>query len=235
VTLLALAMLIGLGVWQLERKAWKDGLIATLSSRTSAPPGVLPPPMDWDKLDRNSYEFLRVKLSVEFLHEHEVVVFTSGSSLRPDVSGAGYWVFTPARLAGGRVVMVDRGFVPEALKNKDARPEGQVAGVVEIVGALRWPEQRSFFTPADTPARNQWFTRDPQAVAEAKGIGPAAPFYIAQEAPQAPGRAPRVGKLQPSLPNNHLQYALTWFALALALAAVFLAWAIRRRRPSEPM
>ena len=226
--LVGLAVLIGLGTWQLERKAWKEGVIATLSDRLSAAPVPLPARENWPKLDPKRDEFRRVAFAAEFLHDKEVLVYTAGSSLRPDVSGAGYWVFTPARLLGGSIVLIDRGFIPEARKDPGARREGQVSGVIDIVGALRWPEPRGLFTPADSPGANLWFTRDPESVAQAKGLGPVAPFYVAMEQPAPPGGLPKPGVLHPNLPNNHLQYALTWFGLALTLVGVFGAWVMRR-------
>ncbi|HET9903559.1 MAG TPA: SURF1 family protein [Xanthobacteraceae bacterium] len=226
----ALAVLIGLGAWQVERLQWKRGLIAALAERLSAPPRPLPPPPSWASLDRAALEFRHVVFSAEFLHDKEALVFTAGSNLRPDVSGPGYWVFTPARLPGGSLVMVDRGFVPETAKDPARRAAGQITGLVDIIGVLRWPEERGRFTPADDPGRNLWFVRDPQAVAEAKGLGRVAPFYVAQESPLPPGDLPRAGKLAPNLPNRHLEYALTWFGLALVLAAVFAAWLLGRRR-----
>ena len=95
---------------------------------------------------------------------------------------------------------------------------------------MRWPEQRGYFTPADTPARGLWFTRDPAAMAAAKNWGAAAPFYIDQEAPPAPGGLPKAGPIKPALPNNHLQYAVTWYGLALVMlvAAGFFVRARRR-------
>jgi surfeit locus 1 family protein len=229
-TAVGLAVLIGLGVWQLERKAWKDGLAETLLARLGAAPTPLPSPGSWNRLNQADDEYRRVTFPAEFLHRYEALAFTSGSTLRPDVSGPGYWVLTPARLPGGSIVMVDRGFVPETKKDAATRAEGQVSGMGDMTGALRWPEQRGSFTPADEPAKNLWFTRDPASIAAAKGIGPVAPFYVALEDPAAPGGLPRVGKLRPNLPNNHLQYALTWFGLALTLAGVFAAWLLRRRR-----
>ena len=111
--------------------------------------------------------------------------------------------------------MVNRGFVPEGPERDPAsRAEGQV-GIVDIVGALRWPEPRGTRSaPTDNPARRLWFVRDHLAIAEAKGWGAVAPFYIDQEAPPPPGGLPKAGPLRRSLPNNHLQYALTWFGLA---------------------
>jgi surfeit locus 1 family protein len=146
-------------------------------------------------------------------------------------------VFTPARLADGSIVMIDRGFVPEARKDPKSRAEGQIAGPVEIVGALRWPESRHWFTPNDDVAHNLWFTRDPQAMAAAKNLGPnlgpVAPFYVEQEAPVPPGGLPSPGKIAVNLPNNHLQYIITWYGLAAALAGVFLAWAFGPRRRQD--
>jgi surfeit locus 1 family protein len=93
-----------------------------------------------------------------------------------------------------------------------------------VTGALRWPEPRGTFTPADDPGRNLWFTRAPTAIAAGKGWGPVAPFYIEQEAPRAADGRPQAGPVRASLPNNHLQYALTWYGLAVALAFVFAAF-----------
>jgi len=228
--LLALAALIWLGTWQLERKAWKEQLITTLAERLATPPQTLPPPTAWDRLDRDHDEFRRVTFAAEFLHDREALVYTTGSALRGDVSGPGYWVFTPARLPDGKLVMVNRGFVPEGRQDPGSRAAGQTPGTVEIVGALRWPEARGLFTPADDVSRNLWFVRDPQAIAAAKGLGPVAPFFVEQEAPVPEGGLPRPGKLTPNLPNNHLQYALTWYGLALVLAVLFVIWA---RSPRE--
>jgi surfeit locus 1 family protein len=229
-TMMGLAALISLGVWQLERKAWKEELIARLEARLAAPAGPLPPRLTWDRLNQSESEFRRVTFPAEFLHEHEALVYGSGSALRPDVSGPGYWVFTPARLAGGSVVMVNRGFVPEGRQDSSSRREGQVKGFVDVVGIMRWPEPRGPFAPADRPDQNIWFVRDHRAIGAAKGLESAAPFYIEQETPPAPGGLPRVGKLQVNLPSNHLQYAITWFGLAGALLAVFVVWAARQRR-----
>lgn len=229
-TLIGLTVLVGLGLWQLDRKAWKEGLIAALTQRLAAPATNLPARETWPRLDQKDAEFRRVAFPAEFLHEQEALVYSAGSALRPDVKGAGYWVLTPARLLGGSVIMVNRGFVPEARKDPKARAAGQVAGVVDVVGVLRWPEPRGTFTPADDPDHNLWYVRDHAAIADAKGLGPAAPFYVDQEAPVPPGGFPLAGRLQVSLPNNHLQYSLTWFGLALALAGVFLIWAVRRSR-----
>lgn len=223
VALAAFLVLVGLGTWQVERLSWKQRLIATIEERLAAPPTRLPTAGDWQRMSAAADEFRRVSLTATLLNDREGLVFTSGSALRGGPGGPGYWVFTPARLADGSLVMVDRGFVPEGRQDPATRADGQTTGSIEIVGVLRWPEARSMFTPADSLAQNLWFVRDPAAIAAAKGVE-AAPFYVEQEAPPAPGGLPQVGRLQPNIPNNHLQYALTWYALALALAGVFAAW-----------
>ena len=225
---LTLAVLIALGTWQLERRAWKEGLIATLVTRIDAPPADLP--ADWDRLDRAADEFRRVRFAAMLLNDQEALVYTPGSNLRTDISGPGYWVFTPARLANGGLVVVNRGFVPEGRQDPRSRAAGQVAGEVEIVGALRWPEARGLFTPADDPGRNLWFVRDHTAMAAAKNWGAVAAFFIDQEAPQPPGGLPKPGKITPNLPNNHLQYALTWYGLALLIAVMVGVLTVNRRR-----
>jgi len=227
--LLAFAVLIALGTWQIERKAWKGALIATVTERLAAAPQALPSAKDWAKLDRAADEYRRVKLTATFDNAREALVFAAATAFRPDIISPGYWVFTPARLADGSVVVVNRGFVPDAHRDPKSRPQGQIAETVEITGALRWPDERHWFTPADDPTHNLWFARDPAGIAAAKGLDPkagaVAPFYVEQEAPTPPGGLPQPGKLAVALPDNHLQYALTWYGLAAVLAVVFGFWA----------
>ena len=226
----ALVVLIALGTWQLERREWKEALIAELDRKLAAPPADLPLRERWPQLNAGRDEFRRVKFPAEFLPDQEALVYSSGSSLRPDVIGPGYWVFSPARVTGGSLVVVNRGFVPEGRQDPKMRAEGRPAGVVEVVGVMSWPEVRGSFTPNDDPAKSLWFARDPPAMAAAKRWGEVAPFYVDQEAPPAPGGLPKVGPLKPSLPNNHLQYAVTWYGLAIVflLSAVFFLRARRR-------
>lgn len=232
VVVAAFLVLVGLGTWQLQRRAWKDGLIAALSERLAADPVPLPARADWAGLDPARDEFRRVVFNAAFRHGEEALVYAAPSSLRAGgAAGSGYFVFTPAQTADGGLVLVNRGFVPDAKRDAAARPEGQAPAAGMIVGALRWPEAPSLFSPAADAAKNLWFVRDPAAIAAAKGIG-AAPFYIEQEAPAPAGGWPQPARLQPNLPNHHLGYALTWFGLAGALLAVFGAWAVARMRGS---
>jgi surfeit locus 1 family protein len=219
----AFAVLLSLGLWQLDRKAWKDGLIATLEQRLSARPVALPAPATWPRLRAADDEFLRVAMTAELLNDREAPVYTSGSSLREGSSGTGYWIFTPARLADGALVMVNRGFVPDGKQDPGTRPDGEVAGPINMVGVLRWPELPGLFTPAGDPTRNIWFSRDSNAIAAAKGVS-VAPFYLELESPDPPGGLPQTGRLHPTLPNNHFGYALTWLGLACVLVGVYGTW-----------
>lgn len=229
----ALGMLIALGTWQLERKAWKEELIAMLNSRLSAPPTNLPARERWQRLDAAKDEFTRVEFPATFVPGEEAFVYASGSGLRPDIKEPGYWVFSPARLSGGSLVVVNRGFVPEGRQDAKTRPDGEPDGVVDIVGVMRWTEPRGTFTPNDDPSKSLWFARDPAAMARARNWGNVAPFYIDQEAPAAPGGLPRVGPLKVSLPNNHLQYAVTWYGLAVVLLVASLVFLRGWRREGQ--
>jgi len=229
--LVGIAILCGLGVWQLERKVWKENLIATLAARLTRAPEPLPPPAQWPRLTQSSDEYSRVAFTAEFLPGEEALVYTAGSAFRPDVQGAGYWVFAPARLADGGIVLVDRGFLPA--ERKDTAGQSAPQGTVDIVGVVRWPETPGLFTPAAEPQSNTWYARDSAAIAAAKKWDTAAPFYIEQEAPAPPGGLPKPGRLVVALPDNHLQYAITWFGLALALAGVYGVWLTGRLRQRQ--
>lgn len=229
-TVCACAILIALGVWQIQRKAWKEALIANLTQRVSAPPVALPPPQQWGSLRQTADEYRRVAFPAEFLSEQEALVYTAGSAFRTDVSGQGYWVFTPARVSGGGLVMVNRGFIPGADRPKEGGAARRISGLVNIVGVMRWPETPDSLSPKADIEHNVWFVRDHLSIAAAKGLGPVAPFYVEQESPMPPGGLPRPGRLTVSLSNDHLGYALTWFGLAGALLIVFAIWAAGRRR-----
>lgn len=224
------AVLIALGTWQLERKAWKENLIDTLNRRLNAAPMALPPPERWASLNQEQDEFRRVKFRAQYLPGKEALVWANPSGLRDDVKSPGVFVFTLARLASGDVVAVNRGFVA------DQKPTGATArpapapGAVEITGILRWPEPKGWeLTAAYDKGAQLWFTRDHLAMASENGWGAVAPFYIERETQQPPDGLPAPGPFKASLPNNHLQYALTWYGLAAVLAAVFVFWV--RSRP----
>jgi surfeit locus 1 family protein len=139
-------------------------------------------------------------------------------------------LLTPLELASGASVIVNRGFVPLDRKDAATRREGQVAGPVSVTGLLRMPEDTSYFTPANDPTRDAWYRRDPEEIARARGLARAAPFMIDADAAPNPGGLPQGGATRVQFTNNHLQYAITWFGLALALAGVFAAFAWQQLR-----
>jgi surfeit locus 1 family protein len=232
--LAAVAIFIALGTWQVERKAWKEALIATLDQRLSAAPTLLPPRGLWARLDRADDEFRRVRFSAAFIPGTEARVYTVGSARRGEMPGPGYWVFALARLANGDFVAVNRGFVPEDHKDPSTRAAHNPADSIEMVGVMRWPEPRGYFAPSDNPDRNLWFVRDHLAIAAAKGwrerFADVAPFFIELETPQPPTGLPRPDALKVNIRNEHLQYAITWYGLAGALTIMFVVWLRHRRR-----
>lgn len=228
---IGLAILLSLGTWQWQRKAWKEDLVATLDARIHEAPQPLPPRAAWASLTEAGSEYARVKFIATPL-PGEAFVYTAGSSLRPDVTSQGFWVFAPARLDDGATVLVNRGFVPTDRKAAASRGGAASSEAVEIVGYMRWPESRGLFAPADDVKANVFFARDPKAMAAAHGWTIDAPFYIDQELPVPPGGLPKPGRIEVKLPNNHWQYAITWYGLALALIGVygaFVAGRLRRR------
>jgi surfeit locus 1 family protein len=235
-TLAGVLVLLALGTWQMERKAWKESLVDTLNRRLTAPPVPLPRPDQWATLNQQQDEFRRVRFGAEYLPANEAAVWASGSSLRDDVKPPGFFVFTPARLAGGEVVAINRGFVADARpKGTSARPP-TTPGPVEITGILRWPEQQGWFlTTAYDKAAGLWFVRDHREMARENGWGAGAPFYIERELQQPPDGLPSPGAFRANLSNNHLQYALTWYGLALVLVTVFGVWARARWRTAKDL
>jgi surfeit locus 1 family protein len=233
----ALALLVGLGSWQMSRKTWKDGLITQIRERTAAPPQRI-------EIGRGAVrdvpEYTRVEAAGRFDHAREQLLYAVDSR-----SGPGYHVYVPLLAEDGLAasggcmpfVIVNRGFVPEALKAPERRREGQVAGVVRVVGLARHSEIPSVFTPANDPARRLWFWRDLDGMATAFGAGDARcrgdvpPFSIdAEVKPANPGGWPRGGTTNLDLPNRHLEYAVTWYGLAATLVGVWLAFAVGRWR-----
>jgi len=224
-TLVAFAILVGLGVWQLKRLAWKDSLIAAVEARSTGQPVDAPSPDAWADLKAADYEYRHVRVAGTYDLGHQVLVFRSLSSPRGRCGGPGYLVMTPLTLASGQSVLVNRGFVPDAMKAEASRGP---TGPTVVTGLMRSSEDRTLFTPADDPVRGQWFTRDIEGVAAALKLGPHAPFSIDADA-NADG-LPEGGETVLSFPNNHLSYAMTWFGTALALAGVFIVYAVGQFR-----
>jgi surfeit locus 1 family protein len=228
IALAAFSVLIALGVWQMERRAWKNDLIARFEAALSTPPAVYDPAKH---AGAEAREFMLVQLTGEFWNARTVKVLTptpETARMRTQ-EGFGYLIFTPLKSSSG-VVFVNRGFVPQSLAESPTPfPEGET----EVTGIVRLPAAPGWATPQPEPAKRLFFAADIPAMAAAAGLKSgetivseyieAVPVAAAPEWPLP--RDPRT--LLASIPNRHLEYALTWFALAAAFAGVFGA-AIKR-------
>ena len=227
-TVPALALLIGLGVWQLERREWKLALIADITAELKKPP------VQMDTLEAaakagEKVAYHPVIVSGRLDNAHELYLYVAAPE---DGSGGppGYHVITPLLRVSGPTVLVDRGYVPETLKAPDMRVAGQIADLVTIRGVARQSSPPGLFTPAPEIAQRVWHSRDLATMAKALGPDPVAPFFVEADATENPGGWPRGGQTRVTLRNEHLTYALTWFGLAATLLGVYLVYHRRNGR-----
>ncbi|MCX7305152.1 MAG: SURF1 family protein [Hyphomicrobiales bacterium] len=225
----AFAILIGLGTWQVQRLGWKEGLLAEIEARTHSAPRPL---AEIEALYNSTgdVDYMPVAVRGTFHHagERHFLATWQGES--------GFFVYTPLELADRRIVLVNRGFVPYDLKDASRRSQGQVEGEVAVAGLARNPlaAKPSWLVPDNDLAKNVFYWKDRDAMAGSAGLAATAeivPFFIDADATPNPGGLPVGGVTLVDLPNNHLQYAVTWYGLAAALAGV-LAVALWRRRPA---
>jgi surfeit locus 1 family protein len=215
---------LALGSWQIQRLFWKEGLIAARAAAVAAPP--VPVPQNAEQA--RGMEFRHVSGEGVLLNDKEIFL---GATSEGGVNG--YQVLTPLREAGGRIVFVDRGFIPAELKNRSRRMAGEPSGTVRVEGLLRLPPdgRPNWFLPDNRPDLNYWFWVDLPAMAAADKLDRVAPFYIDADAAPNPGGWPQGGVTRLALPNNHLQYAITWFSLAVAMIVIYVLF---HRRDAEP-
>ncbi len=221
----AIAVLVGLGTWQVQRLGWKTDLIDRMEARLSAP--AVPLPRDITAANIDEWEFTRVHLTGVFRHELEMIVLS-----RPRQGEAGSRVVTPFETEGGRLVLVDRGWVPVGAEDPARRADGQIEGPMKVEGLLRGKPQTNLFTPDNQPDRDVWYWIDAEAMSARAAIAPQ-PFYIEAGPAPNPGGLPIGGRPVVEIPNNHLQYAITWYGLAAALLAVYVIFRRAERRGSS--
>ncbi|WP_306397701.1 SURF1 family protein [Telluria beijingensis] len=234
VALLLFVLFAGLGTWQVFRLQWKLDLIERVDARVHADPVAPPAVAQWPQVSKESDEYRRIRLSGHYLYE-----FTTPVQALSDL-GAGFWLLTPLCTEEGHIVLVNRGFIPSSgdiAARYPARRAGaypctaRTADAVEVTGLLRIAEPKSGFLRDNDPVNNRWYAREVGAIAAARGldVGNVAPFFVDAGKDQDPATAPEkaVGGLTViSFPNNHLVYALTWYALALMVAAA--TWWVAR-------
>ena len=228
VGLVLVAALAALGTWQVQRRAWKHDLVARVEARIHAEPVEAPGPATWDGLTPEADAYRRVRATGRLRHDRETLV-----QAVTDL-GAGYWVMTPLERTDGTTLLVNRGFVPTDRRDPATRSEGQGAGPVTLTGLLRLSEPGGAFLRTNDAGAGRWYSRDVAAIAQARGLARAAPYFIDADATPNPGGWPVGGLTIVSFPDNHLVYAITWYVLALMVAAA-LAYTLRdARRAGRP-
>jgi surfeit locus 1 family protein len=226
-TLVALAILLSLGTWQVRRLAWKEGLIATIDSRVNASPVPLAE-VERTAASGGDFEYRPVATSGTYLHAKEQFFFATHEGQ------SGWFVYTPLQMADGRAVLVNRGFVPYDRKSPETRQDGQIGGEIEVVGLARSAPagKPSWLVPDNQPDENVFYWKDLAAMTANAGLDPqiVVPFFIDAQRSDVPGGYPIGGVTIVELPNNHLQYAVTWYGLAAALLGVYVGMLLRRRK-----
>lgn len=224
-TLAALAAMIGLGVWQLQRLQWKEHLIAQIAQRVHAPPVPVAPLLT----GADDAEYTHVAASGRFHHEQERYLYATGEG------DWGWDVFTPLELADGRLLLINRGYVPRQRLDRASRAAGLPPGEVTIAGLLRKaPAARPWWTPPGDTTKGLWYW--PEIAAMAASVPDDTPkvteFYVDSD-PIAAAAPPAGGATNLTLPNRHLEYALTWFSLAATLAVIYAIAVARRLRAAR--
>lgn len=220
-TAMAMAVLVGLGYWQLLRLDWKEGLIAERDRQLAADSMPLPT----DLADPAELEFRRVALAGRFDHAQELLL-----SSRTHKKQVGQHVFTPFVLEDGRVLLVNRGWVPMDRLDPARRADGQVSGRIALDAVLRqggWGGS-SLFQPDNRPADGVWLWVDLPAMAASTGLQGVITEVYAQAVPQTlPGGLPIGVEPLMVVRNDHLQYAITWFSLALVLLVIYIIFSLK--------
>jgi surfeit locus 1 family protein len=219
----ALVLIIGLGIWQLERLAWKTSLIDERSTAMAAPAVSVPSTLDAAR----PLDFHHVTAAGRFDHTRELYIGALDSR-----GVEGYQVVTPFTLDDGHILLVNRGFVPGARKDPARRADGQIAGETNIEGILRLPVvPTGWLVPKNHPGDNFWIYVDIPGMSETMHLDNVLPFYVEAGPTPNPGGLPVGGQTRIALPNDHLQYALTWFSFAVTLVVIYLVY--HYRRPDE--
>jgi surfeit locus 1 family protein len=219
-TLAALAVLLGLGTWQVQRLHWKEGLIAERAAQLAVPPAPLPA----DAEDWRAFDFRRVSVTGAFRHDLEQLFGAYA------VDGQfGQHVLTPLVRQDGLAVLVDRGWVPADKAHPATRRAGELQGEVAVTGIARYraDARPGWFTPDNQPGQRIWYWYDLPALEATVGMK-LAPVVVEADATPNPGGLPIGGQTVIALPNNHLQYAITWYGLAVVLVAVYVAFSLQR-------
>jgi surfeit locus 1 family protein len=220
-TLPLIVIMIGLSIWQVQRLHWKEALIAERTERTTSAPIPLPAA----GADLTDLEFRRVALTGSYDHAHEFYL-----AARSQKGNVGYWIVTPFKTDQNQILLVNRGWVPVERKYPDARKDGQIAGETQLDGIIRLPQVKAFFQPDNEPQKNVWFYLAPAEMVAASSIAARTDLYLDAGPEPVPGGFPIGGQTRIDLPNDHLQYAITWGLLAIGLAVIYVLYHLKLER-----
>jgi surfeit locus 1 family protein len=220
--LIALAILISLGTWQVERLHWKEGLLADIATRQAAAPVPLAD-IEAMAASGGDIEYRKVTATGRYINNKERHFFATWRGQ------TGFYVYTPLELADGRILFVNRGFVPYENKEPEMRMQGQLTDHQTVTGLARakLPGKPSSLVPDNDVAKNIFYWKDLDVMAESVGLDKARvlPFFVDADSTPNPAGLPIGGVTQVDLPNDHLQYALTWYGLAAVLVVVVaISW-----------
>ena len=216
VGVLLFAGFTALGVWQLQRLAWKLDLIARVDAHVLAPPAAPPGPQTWPRVTAMGDEYRHVRVSGTYDNASETLVQAVTEA------GPGFWVMTPFRADAGDTILINRGFVPQEKSAQGSRSAGLIMARTTVTGLLRMSEPHGGFLRANQPAAQRWYSRDVAEIAKARGLAKVVPYFIDADGTPNAGGWPRGGLTVIRFPNSHLVYALTWFGLA----GMVVAWGV---------
>ncbi|MDX3908268.1 MAG: SURF1 family protein [Sphingobium sp.] len=199
------AILVALGTWQVERRNWKHALIRQVEARIHAPPVPVPGPAAWAGITAEKDAYRRVVVRGRYVNDRETYVRAT------TVRGSGYWVMTPLRTDEGYIVLINRGFVPPAMR----KAHSTVTTPTTVIGLLRITEPKGGFLRGNDAAADRWHSRDVTAIAGARSLSNVAPYFIDAQAEPMGKDTPVGGLTVVTFSDNHLVYALTWYSLSL--------------------
>ena len=223
-----LAVLLYLGLWQVQRHFWKADLLEKLQTRSEAAPKSLTPDMVAPGAGLaealNKLEFQRVNVTGEFLHDKELYLLNRSLNGNP-----GLHVITPLRQLDGGVVLIDRGWVPFEKRNPPERMDGQITGTVTVEGILRLMKGQGSFTLDNEPKKNTWFYWDAAQMVAATGNDSLSPYYILAAKNESAATFPIGSQWTLDIRNYHIEYAITWLSLFFALIIIYVVY--HRQQP----
>ena len=212
--------LVLLGNWQVRRLAWKTDLIERVTTRVHAEPTPGPELFQAANITSDQHEYLRVRVEGEYQHELETLVWAATEH------GTGYWLMTPLKNEQF-TVLINRGYIPLAVADGELRRALHITGTLQVTGLLRLSEPEGGLLRKNIPVSDQWYSRDVEAIGQARGLKNNLGYFIDAEAGIANTEWPRAGLTRIQFRNHHLIYALTWYGLAVLLASLTL-YVVRR-------